>query len=830
MDTLAKISWLIPLLPLIAAAVAGFAGKRVLGGRSHWPIWIGVGGSAVLSLAILVAMLGAKTNASFAFSDTYNERIAGKPEILDPSGGHEGDYDDVALDDAHADDAHADDDHHGGHLPDGEVKLFTSNWFTWIAAGDPASRGVPPSLDEEQVVALALSRVRAGVDVAHRPSVANLGVDGATGGYFEVIAGALLDPLSAVMLSVVCGIGFLITVFAAGYMKGESGYWRFFAYLGLFLFSMTCLVMGENLIMLYLGWEGVGLCSYLLIGYYYEKPAAREAAKKAFLVNRVGDFGFAIGIMLIWWCYGTVSYFGEGGILGDGFVEMAVNPEAYVPAERQWALKYIPFALMLGAFGKSAQFPLYVWLPDAMEGPTPVSALIHAATMVTAGVYMIARLGPVFAGSPAALVTITVVGTFTALFAATIALRQFDLKKVFAYSTVSQLGYMFVAVGVLAPMAGVFHLVTHAFFKALLFLSSGVVMHAMMGHLDMRKMSGLKTVLPKTRILCLVGCLCLAGFPLTSGFFSKDEIIHFAHLHAAGDWVGYLLWFTLLLTAFMTAYYTFRLYFRVFEGPTVVPTEPAPDHHHDDTHATSSHSALAAGDAGESGVDAPHGETVTDTHDHAHDDHGHHDHAHHDHEPMVMMLPLTVLAVGALIAGFFQFPFHWLGSFLGDSASFVYAWDMAVQQFGLNDVTPIPGAFGYEVQSFGGYLLSVLPGLIIGSIIAIAGIGLAYLLHLKDRDKAASLAHTFRPFARLFDGKYFVDEIYNVLVVGSLRTLGKILNVLDDLLDATVNGFGHLAGGAGRVTSLLTQRGALQGYAVGMLLGVAVIVAVVAIL
>ncbi len=811
MDFLASISWLIPLLPLLAAAVAGFAGKRLLRGRSHWPIWIGVGSSAVLSLAILFSMLGASTNETVAFSQAYQDTVHGKPEILLAGDGeHDEDH-------GEANEVAADHDVESGHGPDGDVKLFTSTWFTWIAAGEASDRNVPPALSAGESVLLNSSRSAAGATTGLPTRE--------TSGYFEVMAGTLLDPLSAVMLSVVCGIGFLITVFAAGYMKGETGYWRFFAYLGLFIFAMTNLVMGENLIMLYLGWEGVGLCSYLLIGYYYEKPAAREAAKKAFLVNRVGDFGFAIGIMLIWWCYGTVSYFGEGGVIGDGFVEMATNYKAYVPLDRQWAIPYIPFALMLGAFGKSAQFPLYVWLPDAMEGPTPVSALIHAATMVTAGVYMIARLNPIFAGSSAALTTITVVGTFTALFAATIALRQFDLKKVFAYSTVSQLGYMFVAVGVLAPMAGVFHLVTHAFFKALLFLSSGVVMHAMLGHLDMRKMSGLKTVLPKTRWLMLAGCLCLAGFPLTSGFFSKDEIIHFAHIHTAGDWVGYLLWFVLLLTAFMTAYYTFRLYFRVFEGPTVVPTTPAPGHHHDD-HASDAHaphghtsaSAVHEDDTVESGVDAPHG----------HDASGH---GHHDHEPPVMILPLTVLAVGALIAGFFQFPFHFLGSFLGDSASFVTGWDVAVQTFGNNTVYPVGGAYGYELHGFWGYIWSVLPGLVTGTIIALAGIGLAWFLHLKHRDKAVGLAHTLRPFASLLEGKYFVDEIYDAVIVTPLRVLGKILAGIDRfLIDGLVSlaGFLPWVGGAG--LRIGTQRGALQGYAVGMLLGVAVLVAVVALL
>jgi NADH-quinone oxidoreductase subunit L len=384
------------------------------------------------------------------------------------------------------------------------------------------------------------------------------------------------------MLCVVCGIGFLICVFAAGYMKGEEGYFRFFAYLGLFIFMMTILVMGENLVMLYLGWEGVGLCSYLLIGYYYEKPSAREAAKKAFLVNRVGDFGFAIGIMLTFLCFGTTSYFGDGLTTLTGFIERAtLNPQAIpgMTAFKQSLIPWIPFCLMIGAFGKSAQFPLYVWLPDAMEGPTPVSALIHAATMVTAGVYMIARCGALFVTNEAAMITVAAVGAFTALFAATIALRQFDLKKVFAYSTVSQLGFMFVGVGVLAPVAGVFHLVTHAFFKALLFLGSGVVMHAMAGELDMRKMSGLKRVLPKTRVVMLIGCCALAGVPLFSGFFSKDEIVSYAWMHSK------LLGGVLLLTALLTAYYTFRLYFRVFEGPELIPA--AVGHH--PSHGTHEH-------------------------------------------------------------------------------------------------------------------------------------------------------------------------------------------------------------------------------------------------
>ena len=796
METLAKISWLIPLLPLLGAAAVGALGKKTLKGQSHLPIWATVGTSAVLSLMMLFSMMMAPADKTVSNSATFDKLL---PEV--ERAAVEGHHGDDHADESHADEAHADEDHadeqmsgahaddaageDGHHGYDPHVKGFASNWFTWIASGNSDEAGEQPGESDAR---------------------------GIIGGYFEVAAGAWIDPLTVIMLSVVCGIGFFITVFAAGYMKGETGYWRFFAYLGLFLFAMTILVMGDNLIMLYLGWEGVGLCSYLLIGYYYDKPAAREAAKKAFLVNRIGDFGFAIGIMLIFYCFGTVSYFGDGVGTGTGFVEMMANYHEYVPADRQHLLNWIPFALMLGAFGKSAQFPLYVWLPDAMEGPTPVSALIHAATMVTAGVYMIARLNPIFNHVPAALVTIAVVGAFTACFAATIGLRQFDLKKVFAYSTVSQLGYMFVGIACLAPTAAVFHLVTHAFFKALLFLSSGVVMHAMLGHLDMRKMSGLKRELPKTRWLILAGCLALAGFPGTSGFFSKDEIIHFAHHHAGGDFVGYLLWFVLLATAFMTAYYTFRLYFRVFEGETVVPSEPHPDHHHEEPH------------------DAPgqtHVENTADTH-HAAGDHAH-DHGHHDHEPSIMIIPLVVLAIGALLAGFFNFPgFHNLSHFLGDSPSIAYGFDMAVQTFGSAPMKPDPAAFGYEPRGFFASLMTAVPGLIIGTIIALAGIGLAYYLHLVDRGRAASLAHTLRPIATVLDHKYWVDEIYNKVIVGTLRTLGKIFGFVDDnLVDgAGVEGGGRVPWLTGNVLVQSTQRGRLGGYSLFMLLGISIILLV----
>jgi NADH-quinone oxidoreductase subunit L len=615
-----------------------------------------------------------------------------------------------------------------------------------------------------------------------------------TAGSFNVNWGYFFDPLTAVMLCVVCGIGFLITVFAAGYMKGEEGYFRFFAYLGLFIFMMTNLVMGENLVMLYLGWEGVGLCSYLLIGYYYDKPSAREAAKKAFLVNRVGDFGFALGIMLSFMAFGTISYFPDPNVAGSvGLLELAAKPQAAMTEFQQQALWWIPFLLMLGAFGKSAQFPLYVWLPDAMEGPTPVSALIHAATMVTAGVYMIARCGALFVGNQAAMITVAFVGAFTALFAATIALRQFDLKKVFAYSTVSQLGFMFVGVGVLAPVAGVFHLVTHAFFKALLFLSSGVVMHAMMGELDMRKMSGLKTVLPKTRLLMLIGCAALAGFPFLSGFFSKDEIVANAWEHS------HLLGFVLLVTAFLTAYYTFRLYFRVFEGPTLVPdAKPQAAGHGDDSHG--------------------------------HDSHGHGEHAHHNHEPALMIFPLVLLAVGALVAGYINFPKHALGHFLGQSPSFQLATTVSVNTYGRQNVNPVPlGAEEWrDEDAIHREHRTHLWFWIISGAIAVAGILLARHMHLRDRAAAERLAERFPGAVNAMENKYWVDELYQYGIVEPLRFFGKILFAIDRwFVDMIVNAFGIVPQVIGFIVSVTTQRGYLQGYAAAMLLGIAAILLII---
>jgi NADH-quinone oxidoreductase subunit L len=374
---------------------------------------------------------------------------------------------------------------------------------------------------------------------------------------FQVPIGIQVDQLSAIMMLVVTGVGLLIFIYSKGYMHLDPGYYRFFAYLSLFAFSMLTLVLANNFLLLYFGWEAVGLCSYYLIGFYYHKPSAAAAGKKAFLTNRVGDFGFGLAVMLIFVTFGTLQYTEVFKAIEEGVGSPGV-------------MIAIALLLMMGAMGKSAQFPLHVWLPDAMEGPTPVSALIHAATMVTAGVYLVARSSVIFASAETAMMVVGIIGTFTAIFAATIGIAQNDIKKVMAYSTVSQLGFMFMALGVGAWVAAIFHLAMHAFFKALLFLGSGSVIHALSGEQDMRKMGGLRKKIPYTYWTLMAGALALSGiFPL-AGFWSKDEILG---MNFKGG--EYVIWAVGLITAFITAFYTFRLMFMTFHGESRVDPEVA---------------------------------------------------------------------------------------------------------------------------------------------------------------------------------------------------------------------------------------------------------------
>jgi NADH-quinone oxidoreductase subunit L len=368
-------------------------------------------------------------------------------------------------------------------------------------------------------------------------------------GLFKINISFLLDPLSCVMILVVSGVGFFIHLYSVGYMSGDKGFARFFSFMNLFVFFMLTLVLSNNFLLLYLGWEGVGLCSYLLIGFWYEKKSASDAAKKAFIVNRIGDFGFALGVMLIFWTFGTLNY-------SDVFTQAPS-----ILTLGGGLATAITLLLFMGAVGKSAQIPLYVWLPDAMEGPTPVSALIHAATMVTAGVYMVARCHVLFQLAPFTMGLIAIIGAVTALYTASIGMVQNDIKRVLAYSTISQLGYMFLGCGVGAFASGIFHLMTHAFFKALLFLGAGSVMHALSGELNMQKMGELKNKLPVTFWTMFAAVLTISGIPLFSGFFSKDEILWKAFSQGS-----LILWIIGLVTAGMTAFYMFRLFFLTFFG------------------------------------------------------------------------------------------------------------------------------------------------------------------------------------------------------------------------------------------------------------------------
>ncbi|HLC40169.1 MAG TPA: NADH-quinone oxidoreductase subunit L [Methylomirabilota bacterium] len=541
-------------------------------------------------------------------------------------------------------------------------------------------------------------------------------------GSFKTAVTAHVDQLSALMLLIVTGVGFLIHCYSVGYMHGDSGYARYFTYLNLFVFSMVMLVLAGDFLLLYVFWEAVGLCSYLLIGFWYQRKSAADAGKKAFIVNRVGDFGFGLGVMLLWTTLGTLDYqevFAKAGTLSPGTATA------------------IALLLFMGACGKSAQLPLHTWLPDAMEGPTPVSALIHAATMVTAGVYMVARAHVIFERSGFALDVVLWVGALTAIFAATIGLTQTDIKRVLAYSTISQLGYMFVGLGVGAYAAGIYHLMTHAFFKALLFLGAGSVIHALQGEQDLRKMGGLAPRMFSTTMTFGIGALAISGFPLTSGFFSKDEILTAVYQSGHRG-----LWALLLVGAFLTVFYTFRLFFLTFAG---VPRMSR-------------------------------------------------DVAHHVHEsPRSMTLPLWALAVLALAAGFVGFP-------LGKGT--------AISHF-LAPVFPLHAEGGHSGALFA-----------LSAVIAVGGILLAWGLYGTRRIRAEAIGQPKTFVHRLLLNKYYVDELYDLLVVRPIYALSQFAARRFDLgvIDGIVNGIGRLVVNiAGRLRRI--QTGYAMNYALGMLLG-----------
>ncbi|MBS1874912.1 MAG: NADH-quinone oxidoreductase subunit L [Acidobacteria bacterium] len=549
-------------------------------------------------------------------------------------------------------------------------------------------------------------------------------------GNLQIGCDLMVDRLTAVMLLVVTGVGALIHIYAIGYMAHEGGYYRFFSYLNLFMFFMLVLVLGANFLLLFVGWEGVGLCSYLLIGFYFLEKFAGDAGKKAFIVNRIGDFGFSLAMFLIFVNFGTLDF-------GRVFTSAkSMTPEAGVGV-----ITVICLLLMVGAAGKSAQLPLYVWLPDAMAGPTPVSALIHAATMVTAGVYMVTRSAALFHLAPVAMNVVAIIGLATAFFAATIGLVQNDIKKVYAYSTVSQLGYMFLGCGAGAFSAGIFHVMTHAFFKALLFLGAGSVIHACAGEQDLRYMGGLRKYTPITMITLLCASVAIAGVPPFSGFFSKDEILAAAYEHAPWMyWVG-------VFTAGMTAFYVFRAFFLAFAGQYRGPNPHAAGHGHGD-------------------------------------DHGH-GHGKPHESPLVMTVPLMILAIGSLAGGFINIP-KWLEPMY-------------------------PLAEGPENHML--VYISVAAGLI--------GIAIAFFLYVVKPSLAESLASALSGPYKLLYNKYFVDEVYDATIVHPLEEGSRTVlwrGVDAGVIDGTVNGVGARARGMGNVLRLL-QGGNIGGYAAWVVLG-----------
>jgi len=625
-------------------------------------------------------------------------------------------------------------------------------------------------------------------------------------GNFEVSWGFRLDPLSGMMLLVVTGIGTLIHVYSTAYMADEprGGVARFFCYLNLFCFFMLMLVLGNNFLVMFVGWEGVGLCSYLLIGYWYEKKSASDAGKKAFITNRVGDWGFILGIFLVYYTFGTINF------------REVQNAAGAMPIETMHfgVLSFICLFLFVGATGKSAQIPLYVWLPDAMEGPTPVSALIHAATMVTAGVYMLGRNAVLFTHAPQVMTIVAIVGVLTALMAASIGLVQYDIKRVLAYSTVSQLGYMFTAMGVGAFSAGAFHLMTHAFFKALLFLGSGSVIHAMGGEQDMRRMGNLKKYMPVTFATMMIGTLAIAGiFPL-SGFFSKDEILFQAFLHNKAVWV------LAVITAFMTAFYMFRLMSMTFFGGYRGPAWETAGHAaiataatHGTAHPVDPHAHGQAHKKGHEvshGPAEPHGTSHQSpaTSDHADDHGGGHGHGpwHGPHEsPTPMTYPLMALAIGAIVAGLVGIPAalggpNTIEHFLEPSftAQHVEARGSTGSPRAETDPArpePVEGRAHEAEHGEGPHVSrSVELGLIgFSLLVAIGGISLAWKFYVTSPETSENLAERFAGAHRTLSNKYYVDELYNATVINGTFGAGDGLWAVDrNVVDGAVNGSGKL--------------------------------------
>jgi NADH-quinone oxidoreductase subunit L len=616
-------------------------------------------------------------------------------------------------------------------------------------------------------VAVAVFFEMLGMDPSHRAFQQTL-FDWIVAGPIQVKWAFWIDQLSMVMVLVVTGVGTIIHFYSIGYMRGDRGYARYFAYLNLFMFSMLTLVMGQNLLLLFVGWEGVGLCSYLLIGFWYKDLMKAAAGKKAFIVNRIGDLAFLIGMFILFVTTSKAGYPTLDVQLMKSMV--AQHPEMFTGVATAACI-----LMFVGACGKSAQIPLYVWLPDAMAGPTPVSALIHAATMVTAGVYMVARMGFLYELAPVAMVVVAVVGAVTAIFAASIGICQRDIKKVLAYSTVSQLGYMFIGVGVGAFSAGIFHLMTHAFFKACLFLGAGSVIHAMSGEQDMFKMGALSKVLKVTMGTFVVASLAIAGVPGLAGFFSKDEILWFAYNVPVGPpWLGTLLWVIGFITAGMTAFYVFRAVNLTFFGKSRVSEEAK----------------------------------------------------HHLHEsPAVMTIPLIILAAGSVVVGYLGVPEVLKGSNIFHNflaPVFGGGHEAATGAGDGHSMIEAVAAQGQVAASAGANHALEIILMVLSVAVGITGIIVAYMFYVKNPDVPGRITAKLKGLHTLLFNKYYVDEVYEATLVRpgyalSDRIFFRIVDM--GIIEGIVNGLGITARLVGAAVRLV-QTGVVRTYAFFVLLGV----------
>jgi NADH-quinone oxidoreductase subunit L len=787
-----KLIWLVPLLPLAGAAINGLLGRKFRFSEKL------VGGVAVASVA-LAFLLSVMAVWSYAHDARWP-----KPYLTSEDGAYS---------------------------------------YTWIPGGAVAiTQG-----DEERTEAETRKKFEEQGPLKPGESrIVGVAHEARSGALLNIEWSYQLDPLSSVFMLIVTGVGLCIFVFATGYMHGDTGFYRFFAYLGLFMFSMLVLVMGSNFLMMFVGWEGVGLCSYLLIGYYFDRKEAGDAARKAFITNRIGDFGFTLGI------FGIIATFGSAQFT-DVFAKAATYP---LEALGHWGLmSWIALGLFIGAIGKSAQIPLFVWLPDAMAGPTPVSALIHAATMVTAGLYMLTRTNVIFQHSQTMMLVVAIVGAATALFAATIGITQNDIKKVLAYSTVSQLGFMFLACGVGAFAIAIFHVMTHAFFKALMFLGAGSVIHGMHHEQDMRRMGGLRKYMPKTYMTFLAGWLAICGIIPFSGFWSKDEILWQT---ASTNFIpgGWILWLVGTIAATCTAFYMTRLMALTFWGKPRF-TERQAGGEADEAHAHAFDEGLKPHDAAiESAGDRPRhepGEHVGPVHEdvdehvshHGHDAHAHGAHTPHESPPS-MWVPLAVLAVLATIGGFLGIsPAFTGGKHVGGKMNIVnwlepVIWNPVNKSFGREEgaesrrqkaegssalvATAQPGVLRGEVRNekegneaaapYGdtGFNLahSIEKSLgesatewlfiVISLVVAGLGIGLGLLFYIKNPKLPDAWAARLRPLYRASFNKYWVDELYAKLFTRRTMDAARAVYTVDSRgIDGAVNGSAWLTRTASKI-------------------------------